>query len=256
MESKRFIILGTVFAAMLAVLFMFIPGPAARADDCAITKADLGKIDALQNDQTLSALDRIKQELSLRKQLIAITISCGKADVQSLQAKLQGLNAVSGTDALKEQLSGKLDDATNFYDIERGKLDDAGIAGSQAIAKELLAWRAGSYAPIVGEINNFFLWTANQDVFSTARNRMQETERAAGFLEAVSKNTDLEKALGDAQASFAAANAKNDDAKSALIQFVSPDQSLSLIKESLDALSDTYKKFSIVSDVIKNILPQ
>jgi len=228
------------------------PAPA----DCALTAADVAQIAAVQNNPTLTYLEEVKQELAVRKSLIAKIIACAQGQADALQGELANAQVPADATALKSQLIDKLSDADNFYGIESGKLDQAGIAGTQAIAKELLAWRASSYAPLAGEVNNFILWSENQALFVTAANRMDETRRAVTFLESISNDSDLEASLGDAESSFAAAQAKNMEAKTALAEFLPPDQSLATIKESLGLLSDTYQKFSNVSDLIKKVLPQ
>jgi len=258
MKLFKTIIVAGILGAF-AVLVSALVGKfavARAAADCTLSTADVGQIAAVQSDSSLSSLDEVKAELAIRKQLITKVITCGKGDADALRATLEKTPATGDTATMKAQLLTKFDDAENFYDIELAKLDGVGIAGSQAIAKELLAWRVSSYIPLSGEVNNFILWGSNQNLFTTATTRMNETNRAVAFLESVSNNADLESALADAQTSFANAQAKNAEAKAALAEFLPPDQSLAAVKDSLAALSDTYQKFSRVSDLIKAILPQ
>lgn len=227
-----------------------------QPSDCSVSPADLAKIKAIQNDPTLSYSDELKAELALRKQLLSATIVCAQNESQALQASLSGLQVIGDTASLQSQLSSKLDDANNFYTIELTKLAGVGISGSQAIARETLAYRAGSYDPLAGEVNNFILWSQNQALFATAETRLGQTSRAVAFLENATPSGDLQNALNAAQASFADAQAKNDGAKTALMQFMPPAQSLTLIQQSLSSLSDTYQNFFNVSTIIKTMLPQ
>ncbi|MDR3582168.1 MAG: hypothetical protein P4L67_02745 [Candidatus Pacebacteria bacterium] len=257
---------GLLTVAFSATAFAAVtPAPVAVAsaatvvalNDCGLTADDVAQIGAIQSDPTLSATEEITKELAVRKQLIGKTISCAQADVQSLQKALAAA-PVSGDAAagIQTQLQGRLNDAAIFYTLELGKLNDAGISGSESIARDILAWRAGTYAPLLGQVNNFILWTGNQNLFSTAQTRMNQTQQAVSFFESASANTDLQNAFDAAYSSFRTAKSTNANAQAALAQSLPSDQSLLLIKQSLDALSDTYQKFFAVTDIIKTLLPQ
>lgn len=250
--KKAFI--ATILFSSLGAVF-FVHG-SAHAAACGITQSDIDRIAAVRNDPTLGYLDEIKQEVVIRKELVGRTIDCAEADVKELQASLAAITPPSGSESLQSQLGDKLSDSMNFYENERAKLDDAGIAGSQAVARELLSWRSDAWLTTAGQVNNYLLWTKNQGLFLTAKVRMDETSRTAAFLESVANNVALSSAVSDAQTAFSAANAANADARSALAQFLPPDRSLPLIKQSLVALSFTYEKFSAVNGLMKELLPQ
>jgi DNA/RNA-binding domain of Phe-tRNA-synthetase-like protein len=85
---------------------------------------------------------------------------------------------------------------------------------------------------------------------------MDDTKQAVSFLESSSANPDLQNAFNAAYASLQTAKTENTGAKNALAQSLSPDQSLALIKQSLDSLSETYQGFFAVSKAINAILPK
>ncbi|HVN26380.1 MAG TPA: hypothetical protein VMT99_01875 [Candidatus Paceibacterota bacterium] len=230
--------------------------PPQPVDTCAPSAADLKKLAAIQNDPTLSYADELRQELALRKQLLGQTIECASAEAQALQQSLKNVTSTGDVAAVQSELSGRLDDALNFYAIELDKLNDVGISGSQAVAKEVLAWRTGSYEPLVGAVNNFILWSKSQDLFAMAQVRMDQTSRAVSFLESAAPNADLENAFVAARASLADAMSENQSARQALVQSLPPDETLPLIQQSLSSLSDTYQQFLAVSNAIKALLPQ
>jgi len=233
----------------------FLGTGVAHADNCNLTPADFAEITAIQNNPTLTALDEVKQELAVRKDLVSQTIMCAQADVATLQSSLNAATTTTSDAAnLQTALSGKLDDANNFYNLELTKLNGAGISGTESIAKDVLAWREGSYEPLAGEVNNFILWSENQSLFATAENRMQQTEQTVSFLEGASGNTDLQNAFSAAQTSFNAAEAENTQAQNALTQFLPADQSLALIQQSLNSLSETYQQFFALSTIVNNLL--
>ena len=255
MRSFKAVIIATFLAALSAVSLL-THAAVARADDaCALTSADFAKITAVQNNPSLSSNEEMAQELALRKQLATRVLTCAQAEVATLQKTLSGATTTADTKNIQSHLLSDLNDAVNFYNIEAVKLGGAGISGSKAVAHEIIAWRAGTYVPLEGKINNYLLWTQNQSLFDTAQSRMDQTQRAVAFMESASNNSDLQAAFDDAYASFQNAKQENDSAKKAIMESLPPDQSLALIKQSLNSLSDTYQKFFAVSSVIKKLLP-
>jgi hypothetical protein len=250
--STPIVVIATVSAATSSVVAPVIP-----SDNCGLTDADVAQIIVIQNNSTLTWSQEVTQELAVRKALITKTVVCAQTDVKALQKALAAAPANSdAATSIQLQLQSRLNDAANFYTIELGKLNGAGIAGSESIAREILAWRAGTYAPLSGQVNNFIVWSGNQNLFSTAQTRMNQTQQAVSFFENASANSDLQSAFSAAYAAFQTAKGDNASAQTALAQSLPPAQSLALIKQSLDELSNTYQKFSAVSDIIKTLLPQ
>jgi hypothetical protein len=259
MNYSKAITVGAFFPLFVAgVIFLsgFAAMPIAHAASCGITTEDVAQIAAIQNDPSLSYSDEIKQELAIRKQLVGKTIDCAQQEVQALQANLASTSVESNAQPLQFQLSGDLNDSSNFYNLESTKLNGVGISGSEGIAQEVLAWHDNTFIPLGENVNNFILWAQNQNLFDTAQTRMTQTQSAVSFLESVSPNAALQTAFDGAQSSFSDAENKNAAAKTALAQGLSPNQSLTLIKQSLGSLSDTYQGFFDVSTIISGILPQ
>lgn len=246
-----------LFAAGAIFVSTFLRAPVAHAaSNCAITAGDIAKITAIQNDPTLSSSQEITQELALRKQLVGKTILCAEQEAQTFQANLASTSVESDAQPLQTQLLSNLNSASSFYNLELAKLNGAGISGTEAVAQEVLSWRAGTFLPLSENVNNFILWAQNQDLFNTAQTRMTQTQRAVSFLESASPNADLQTAFDAARSSFNDAESENAAAKAAFAQGLSPDQGLALIKQSLDSLSATYQNFFTVSTAISKILPQ
>jgi hypothetical protein len=247
-----------ILVAGAAFLFGFARVPAAHADtvDCTPSAADIAQITAIQNDPTLTPSQELSQELALRRQLVGETIACAEQEAQTFQTNLATTTVESDAQPLQAQLLSDLGSATEFYNLQLTKLSGAGIAGTEAIAQEVLAWRAGTFFPLSENVNNFILWAQNQDLFNTAQTRMADTQRAVSFLESASPNPNLQSAFDSAQSSFNDAESENAAVKAALAQGLSPEQTLALIKQSLSSLSGTYQGFFNVSTQISNILPQ
>jgi hypothetical protein len=259
MKHSNPIVAGTCFALLVAgavFVSVSVGTSAAHAAECGVTAGDIAQITAVQNDPTLTNAQEINAELALRKQLVGKTITCAQQEVQTFRTSLASTTVGSDAQPLQSQLLSDLDSASNFYDLELAKLNGVGIAGSEAVAQEVLAQRAGTFLPLSENVNNFILWAQNQNLFDTAQTRMTQTQRAVSFLESATPNAGLQTALDNAQSSFNDAESQNAAAKAALAQGLSPSQSLSLIKQSLDSLSATYQSFFNVSTMISTILPQ
>lgn len=217
------------------------------APDCTLSTADFAQLQAAQT---------LADELALRKQLLSQTITCAISDAQSLQTTL---NAVSMPDSestsVQSQLSGKLDDTINFYNLEAAKLNGAGITATEAIAQEIVVWRTANYDPLTGQINNLILWSQNQNLFQTAEMRLTQTTQIVNFIESAAANNNLRSQLNNTASSLETAQGENAAAETALAQFQSSDQSLSLIQQSLQSLATTYQQFSALNSSIQTLLP-
>lgn len=246
-------------AALLATLTTIGGLRAAHADvadDCMLSAADFASLQAIQTNPALSPSQELSQELALRKQLLGQTLTCATNNANSLQ---KTLNAFSPTDAasanIQSTLVGKINDTLGFYGIEAAKLNGAGISGTEAIAREIIAWRSANYDPLAGQVNNFILWSQNQNLFQTAKNRVNQTRQIVNFIGTVSGNNNLQANFNAAQAAFNDAASQNQAAEYALAQLQPSDQSLALIQQSLQSLANAYQKFSDLNTLLQTLLP-
>jgi len=236
-----------VFASFLALVgpvASFAPKTAraaasASAANCTMTPADLSAVAA-------AAAQGLQAELAARKALLTRVITCAEHDARTSQANLNAMNLTGDAANIQSQLSGKLDDAINYYNLELGKLSQAGIAGTQAVARETLSWRQGNYDPLAAQVSNFILW---------AGNRLNQVKGLASFVDQAAPNPELEGDLATAESLIQTAQNENASAETALAQFVPPDQSLTLIQQSLQSLADAYQKFSDISATVQTLLP-
>lgn len=251
-----------LFAALTAALsagaFPFSLGTSVRtahaassanAASCTITTDDLATVKAAAENGLLA-------ELAARRTLLSHIITCAQNDATSLQNELNGIS-VSGNDAqtIQSQLSGKLGDAVTYYGLELAKVPTAGIAGTQAIAKEVLSWRASNYEPLAEQVKNFELWEGSQPLFSAADARLSGIASLVGFIEQAGANIELQSDLSAAQSLMQTAKNENGAAEGALAQFLPPDQVRADIQQSLQSLSDTYQKFFDIANTIQSLLP-
>ena len=218
-------------------------------DACTITTDDAAAI-ATAAAQGLSA------ELAARRALLTRVIGCAIADAQTLKANLNAASVQGGAaQNIQSQLSGQLDDAVTYYNLELGKVAQAGIGGTQGIARETLSWRSGNYDPLAARVSNFMLWAKNQALFDTAGDRLGQMKGVVSFIEQAAPNPELEADIASAESLIVAANSENMQAEQAQSQALPPDQVLALIQQSLQSLSDAYQKFSDISATVQTLLP-
>lgn len=218
------------------------------ASDCTIMPADIVAI-------TTAESQGLQAELAARKALLTRVITCAENDAQSVQTNVNAVSVSGSAATVQSQLSGKLDDAMNYYNIELTKVSQSGIAGTQAVAKEVLSWRTGNYDPLAAQSSNFILWAQNQSLFATANARLDQTEGIVSFVNSAAPNPELADDLTTAESLIQTANQENAGALTALGQFVSPDQSLALIQQSLQSLSEAYQAFSDIATTVQTLLP-
>lgn len=255
---KKIIALFGVATLALMAAAVFMPNISHADDDCVLGASDFAAIQAIENNPNLTYSQELTQELALRKQLLGETITCAQSDAQTLQAALNSVPTTTQDTTgaeIRSQLAGKINDTVNFYNIESAKLDGAGISATEAIAKEMIAWRTTNYVPLVGAVNNFALWSENQALFETAQNRLTQTERLVAFIQDAAPVGNLSGSLQAAQASFQDADNANNAAATALEQIQPSDESLTLIQQSLQSLADAYQKFTDLNNVIQTLLP-
>jgi hypothetical protein len=223
--------------------------------DCDLLTSNFAALAAIQNNPNLTATQELNQELDIRKQLLGQTISCAKNDAQTLQTTLSSVTIDGAGATIQSQLSDKINDTINFYNIESTKLDGAGIASSEAIAKDVIAWRTANYEPLAGQVNDLLLWSQNQSLFQTAASRVTQTGQLVAFIESATPNNDLQSSFNLAQTAFQTAESDNNQAETSLSQFLPPDQSLATITQSLQSLADAYQKLSALNVLLEKLLP-
>ncbi len=220
----------------------------ARADvSCGFTTADLETI-------TAARAQGLDADLAARKALLMRTIACAKGDAAALQSGLAAITVPGADASIRSQLSGKIDDAMTYYDLELAKVQTAGLSGTQQVAQEVLSWRQSNYDILAAQVANFELYESNQPLFATANDRVTQMQNLVGAIQQAGQNNDLQAAFSNAETLVQTANNENASARQSLSRLLPPDQSLGLIKESLSSLSDAYGKFFDVSTIVQGLL--
>ncbi len=255
MMIRRFGAAFLAFAALVAMASSLRPASAAEKLDCAFGPR-LDAIEAVRADSSLDSLSAIRAELGLRKDLLHSITSCGAAEVRSLKNKFETTNIPGDATAPRNQALSRLGDAISYYDAQDAKIDGVGLRSSQDLARELREWRRQVYTPLAEQTLNIIVWSKNQELFAATRNRFADIERTVSRLK-LTENEDIARLFATAREKLEAAEVANVSARAALERTPTLDgDTLSPIKQSLEALSATYKSFFDLSEAAKDILPR
>ena len=249
-------------------LFMWLPSaradatttiseisPGASISACGITSSDLAVIQTIQNDPTLDYSSELQQELAARKQLLTKIILCAKTDAFKQEMDLANTVVDPSFQTLKNQWLSKLSDAVTYYDLQLGKVNNAGVSGTESIAKEVLLWRGSDFVSLAENVSDFIIWSNNQVFFTSAESRLAQIKNLVSS-PLFSENLDVQNDFGEAATSLTTAESENLSAKNAFAESLSPEESLNFISQSLVALSSTYQHFFDVGGLIQSLLPQ
>jgi hypothetical protein len=211
-------------------------------------------IKTIQNNSSLSYSSELQQELAARRDLLTKTIQCAETSAKQKKTAIDAASVDSSLENLKSQWSDRLQSSISYYDLQLQKINGVGISGTESIAREVLTWRQNNYIPLAENVSNFIMWSDNQKLFSTAENRLSQINNLTNSA-LFSQNADVQNDYEEAAVSLKTAKDQNAAAQKAFSQSLPPDETLSLIQQSLDSLSSTYQHFFDVSNIIQALLP-
>ena len=175
MTYRKFLSLGAIFA----LFFTIVPASFQRvfaadsAPSCNLSQDKFDAIKNIENDTSLAYLQKIKDELAIRKQLLTETVDCAISEAEYAKAGVDGISS-KDLDVLKlrSQYSGQLNDAVDYYKLQESKISDLGLQGSKDFAANLAGWRASNYEPLAERANNLIL-SYNRPATAWARSNRQ-----------------------------------------------------------------------------------
>lgn len=253
MISKKIIILA-VFALLLPATGKIFAAegisPPAQAG-CGLNRSKLDELKSIQDNTDLDYAQRIRTELQTRKALLQETVGCSIKEAVAVKSNLSK-SAADDPEAktLEAQFTSRLDDAVNYYELQKSKIDDLGLQGSRDFARGFKDWRDGNYKPAAKLASDFIIWAQNQELMQAAQNRLNQIESAVNILKLV-YNEDIQNLWRSANRNFDEAREANLEAKLGL-RASSPDDALNSIKSSLTALSKTYSSLFDLFSLINN----
>lgn len=193
-------------------------------------------------------------ELTIRRSILGQVLDCSTEEAKNLEGKLRNLSLDSDLEYLGNRVLAGLETAALYYENQKLRIPDLGLAGARSFAKNLRDWRAGNYAPFAQTGERLALWSNNQRLFETARTRFRYVGQAVQVLK-LTDNEEIQNLFKAAEKRFATARGLNQEAKEGFRAGLEHDESLGRIKASLQALSETYEAFFALSESVQKILP-
>jgi hypothetical protein len=192
-----------------------------------------------------SSLTDTRAEVVVRREILRAVTTCVIKEAEELRNKLTTLSLRSNgeTERVRTFLHGELNSTLTFYHIQFSKINDLGIRGSQDAARQLKEWRINIYRPLADRVVNFIIWNKNTELLDIANRRVDDVFRGtAAFGNSKETETLLETTrmrLEEAHNNHRRAGELF--AQSARSGNVHAEETLDAIKDSLHALSETYK---------------
>lgn len=251
----------TTLAVTAAIFFFGGAAPQAFSADPTCQFQDLfKKIEMIQSNLKLDYLERVKQELAVRKEILRGVIGCLIVETSNLQNKLVELPLTEKNDPnllkVRDRLSAALDQTVSFYNWKRAQIDDLGIQGTQSTARVIQEWKSTNYAVAYEETIAFMIWLKNQDLFTAAQVRLNQVEESVKKSK-LDQNPEIANLLQNtAKVNYATAILANNDALRNFTVGGDPEISLNFIRRSLQALTDMYANFSDIGEMAKKILSE
>lgn len=237
MNLKKILLLGgfVVFGGIGAL------SHPAYAKECVLNQSRFDLLVSSADSQNY--FEKLRQELRLRKELVSNTITCAIEEASALKTGVDKLSDVETGKTVGLRISDLLDNALGYYKLQLGKVSDLGLEGSRYFAKDLLIWRKGNYGPIAKTASNFIMWSENQNLVRTAKNRLNQVGGAVTILKLI-ENESVQKKWDDVNRLFNIVLVENQNAKRGLENIDPPGETLTSIKLSLESLSEMYKTLS------------
>lgn len=201
------------------------------------------------------SINAIKDELTIRKEMLRQIIVCAKEDVTILQKNVKDLSSDDKEIILaQKRIVEELQKAISFYDSQEKFIDSIGLKGSKDIAKNIKDWRIYSYNPLAGNAGNLIMWNKNQPLFNAAEKRLEQISQMVKSLKLIEEE-EIAKSFESGSQQLSEALKLNTAARNSLVNGAQNEEVSTNIKKSLEILADTYKTFFELSESVKKILP-
>ena len=249
------IALGSVLLALFLSTFaeaQIIPTQAAQIE-CEF-QPYLDQLNLLQSSPNTTSTNIISEtaenELKIRKELLKIIVDCAIKEAALLQVKIGGVSfRDENTKNIQFYLVGELDRTLSFYRLQKSRIERVDLQSSKDLAKIIRDWRKDFSVPITDEAISFLIWIANQDLFKTAEKRFSQFSQVVINLK-LTEDKDILTLLQKSKSNIEQAENANREAGFSFKSRGGTPTPL-LIKTSLEHLSETYKNFFDLNEMIK-----
>lgn len=244
-----------IFGALATVVLLTSPSYRVNAADNCDFKSGLENLSSARNaSMSNENQENILRELTARKNLINQTIDCSINEVLNIQSdvKLAETN-YSDINDIQNKIISKLDEIIGYYQMQKTYVNDLGIEGSKNFAANLKSWRNSNYVPISEISDNFIIFSKNQYIMQTTRNRLDQITLTLKTL-GLTDNQKISDGLNEARKNLNKANADNEQIKDAFRTMAWPNNISDFINSSLQHLKDAYQNFFDVSTNAQDII--
>jgi len=190
--------------------------------------------------QTLKSGEDVDKELTLRKNILYGILDCLSTSTEKLKSNYDSLPFVQAAQNLRTRFLDEIKGNNFFYAEKRKELNMANLSDTKSIAKELLTWKKNHENNLLAA-SYFTLWAGSQDFLKRAEDRLAQINGL------ILKQNDQNN-LGKAKNSLSLSESLNISAQESFERSVPPDDSLALIKQSLEKMYDSYRYFIKISD--------
>jgi len=198
----------------------------------------------------VDSLQKIKNELVVRKELLNLIIDCSIKEAELLKVKLESVKIEDKEVAeVKSKTLSEIDLAIEYYEDQAPGIKDLGLQGSKILAKKILDWRSSNYSTLVGQTVNIITWNNAEDFLLIADQRFLDVSLGVSGIKEESEK--VGKILDEAGGSLQNARALIASSKKSILEFEPNTKTIEDIKRALEELSAAYKSFFEMGQVIK-----
>ncbi|MEK7138475.1 MAG: hypothetical protein AAB787_03125 [Patescibacteria group bacterium] len=211
----------------------------------------LAELIKVQTDKEADSLQKIKNELVVRKELLNLIIDCSVKEAELLKTKLESVKIDDKEVAeVKEKTLSEIDRAIDYYEDQTLGIKDLGLQGSKLLAKKILDWRSSNYSVLVGQTVNIITWNNAEDFLSVADQRFLDVSLGVSGIKEESE--EVSKVLDEAKESLENARILIASSKKSILEFAPNADTIEDVKKALEELASAYKSFFEMGQVIKD----
>jgi hypothetical protein len=251
MKKNLFVILSLI----LFLNFYFIKSPVSYAqnDNQCVFDAKFKELENILKNPDPDSLKQYNQELSLRKELLSDVLNCLIVNNSNLKDNLNQLNITNSfTRDIKNKIIKKLDEAQEYYEFRKNRVNGLSIEGLKYTSYSLKTDRESRFIPIENIAEDFILWNKNNELFSFAQKRYDEMNKSIQIFKP-EENESIKSALDDAQKKLNDALEKHNLALNAISDF-NHNEAKDFINQSLEGLLGVYKIFYDLSQKAMSLM--
>ncbi len=246
------LIKAVLMATLIFSAFFLRPVHAAALEECRLTE-QLKELEEVQKNFPWNET-ALSEELRIRRGLLTSVLNCASSEIKTLQGNLKDTTPDAGLQKIQGRFSSQLESATRYYNEQKPKIDLLNIIETKILARSILEWREINYAPVAQKIESFVTWKKNHELVIAAKERFTQIIRTIENLK-LGNYEDIKKFLKDAQSNLDQAAQYNELAKQVFINLELRDDSLRLVRASLQELSTAYERFFDISQAVNKVFP-